>query len=115
MNQQGFYALLYIPRTEVSVPQTAILYSDKQPNIVVKSYVKNAMRKKVEELKLEASGIDPTILTSIKSNINLLTVKMNEGGEEEKSSTELSMAVGFIGGLLIYIFIFMYGGLVMRV
>ena len=53
------------------------------------------MRKKVEALKLEASGIDPNILTSIKSNINLLTVKMNEGGEEEKSSTELSMADRF--------------------
>ena len=114
MKRDGFYALLHIPRAELSVPQSAVFYSDKQPNIIVKSYIKNAMRKKVEALKLEASGIDPNILTSIKSNINLLTVKMNEGGEEEKSSTELSMAVGFIGGLLIYIFIFMYGGLVMR-
>ncbi len=114
MAQEGYYALLYIPRAELSVPQSAVLYSSKQPNIVVKSYIKNAMRKKVEALKLEASGIDPNILTSIKSNINLLTVKMNEGGEEEKSSTELSMAIGFVGGLLIYIFIFMYGGLVMR-
>lgn len=114
MDEEGFYALLYIPRSELSVPQSAVLYSDKQPNIIVKSYIKNAMRKKVEAMKLEASGINPEILTSIKSSINLLTVKMNEGGEEENSSTELSMAVGFIGGLLIYIFIFMYGGLVMR-
>jgi ABC-2 type transport system permease protein len=114
MDPDGYYALLHIPRAELSVPQTAVLYSNQQPNIVVKSYIKNAMRKKVESLKLEASGIDPNILISIKSNINLLTVKMNEGGQEEKSSTELSMAVGFIGGLLIYIFIFMYGGLVMR-
>jgi ABC-2 type transport system permease protein len=82
MAQEGYYALLYIPRAELSVPQSAVLYSSKQPNIVVKSYIKNAMRKKVEALKLEASGIDPNILTSIKSNINLLTVKMNEGGEE---------------------------------
>ncbi len=114
MAKDGYYALLYIPRTELSIPQSAILYSNNQPNIVVKSYLKNAMRKKVESLKLEASGIDPAILSSIKSNVNLVTVKMNEGGEEEKSSTELSMAIGFIGGLLIYIFIFMYGGLVMR-
>jgi ABC-2 type transport system permease protein len=114
MVQEGYYALLHIPRTELSVPQSAVLYSSQQPNIVVKSYIKNAMRKKVESLKLEASGIDPEILISIKSNVNLLTLKMNEGGEEVKSSTELSMAVGFVGGLLIYIFIFMYGGLVMR-
>ncbi len=114
MVTDGYYALLHIPRTELSIPQTAVIYSPKQPNIVVKSYIKNAMRKKVESLKLQASGIDPAILTSIKSNVNLLTVKMNDGGQEENTSTELSMAIGFVGGLLIYIFIFMYGGLVMR-
>lgn len=114
MVTDGYYALLHIPRTELSIPQTAVIYSPKQPNIVVKSYIKNAMRKKVESLKLQASGIDPGILTSIKTNVNLVTVKMNEGGQEENSSTELSMAIGFVGGLLIYIFIFMYGGLVMR-
>ncbi|MBM3435380.1 MAG: ABC transporter permease [Bacteroidetes bacterium] len=109
-----FYAILYIPKTELSLPQSAVLYSPKQPNIVVKGFISNILRKKVESLKLEASGIDPGILTSIKTEINLMTVKMNEGGEEESSSTELSMAVGFIGGILIYIFIFMYGTQVMR-
>ena len=72
------------------------------------------MRKEIESKKLEASGIDPDILKSIKTSINLLTIKIDDGGKEEASSTELSMAVGFIGGLLIYIFIFMYGALVMR-
>lgn len=110
----GLYAVLYIPKTELSLPQSAVLYSPKQPNIVVKGFISNIMRKKVESLKLEASGIDPAVLISIKTDINLVTVKMNEGGEEQNSSTELSMAVGFIGGILIYIFIFMYGAQVMR-
>ncbi len=110
----NLYALLYIPKTELSVPQSAKLYSTKQPNIIVTGYIKNTMRNEVEALKLEASGIDPDILKSIKTSINLLTIKLNKGGKEESSSTELSMAVGFIGGILIYIFIFMYGALVMR-
>jgi len=110
----GLYAVLYIPKSELSLPQSAVLYSPKQPNIIVKGFISNVMKKKVEALKLEASGIDPAVLTSIKTEINLVTVKMNEGGEEENSSTELSMAVGFIGGILIYIFIFMYGAQVMR-
>jgi ABC-2 type transport system permease protein len=114
INPEGFYALLYIPRTELSLPQSAILYSRTQPNIVVKGFISSIIRKKIESLKLEASGIDPAVLASIKTDINLLTVKMNEGGEEESSSTELSMVVGFIGGLLIYIFIFIYGAQVMR-
>ncbi|MBC8488040.1 MAG: ABC transporter permease [Bacteroidetes bacterium] len=114
ITNEDLYAILYIPKTELSVPQSGMLYSAKQPNIVVKGYIKNIMRKEVEALKLSASGVDPDILKSIKTNINLFTIKMSEGGEEEKSSTELSMAVGFICGILIYIFIFMYGALVMR-
>lgn len=109
-----YYAILHIPRTELSVPETGILFSDKQPNIVVKEYVQNVIRKEVEALKLNASGIDPEILNSIKTKINLLTIKINKSGEEESSSTEISMGVGFVSGLIIYFFIFMYGALVMR-
>jgi ABC-2 type transport system permease protein len=114
ITNNDLYAVLYIPKTELSVPQAAKLYSTGQPNIIVKGYIKSVMRKEVEALKLRASGIDPDILKSIKSTIHLLTIKINKAGEEKQSSTELSMAVGFIGGLIIYIFIFMYGALVMR-
>ena len=114
LTDENLYALLHIPATSLTVPETARLYSTKQPNVMVKGYIKEQMRKEVESLKLEASDIDPAILNSIKTSINLLTVKINEGGQEENSSTELSMAIGFVGGLLIYIFIFMYGALVMR-
>jgi ABC-2 type transport system permease protein len=114
INKKGLYAILFIQKTEISVPQSGMLYSTKQPSVIVKGYIKNVMRKEVEALKLNASGVDPDILESIKTSINISTVKINKGGEEEKSSTELSMAVGFISGILIYIFIFMYGSLVMR-
>ncbi len=114
IENNDLYAVLYIPKTELSVPQSAKLYSSGQPNIVVKGYIKNMMRKEVEALKLQASGVDPDILKSIKTSINLLTIKINKAGEEKQSSTELSMAIGFIGGFIIYIFIFMYGALVMR-
>ncbi|MCD4681775.1 MAG: ABC transporter permease [Bacteroidales bacterium] len=110
----NLYAILHIPQTELSVPQSCKLFSTKQPNIIVKGYIKNVLKKEVEALKLNASGIDPDILKSIKTNINLFTIRINKGGEEETSSTELSMAVGMIGGILIYFFIFMYGSLVMR-
>ncbi|MCF8368964.1 MAG: ABC transporter permease [Bacteroidales bacterium] len=114
MTAKNLYALLHIPETSLSVPETARLYSSRQPNLTVKGYIKEQMRKEIEGLKLEASGIDPDVLKSIKTSVNLLTIKINDGGEEETSSTELAMAVGFIAGLLIYIFIFMYGALVMR-
>lgn len=108
------YALIHIPATSLSLPETARIYSSGQPNIIVKGYLRESMRKHIEALKLEASGIDPYVLSSIKTNINLLTIKINEEGTEHSSNTELGMAVGFVSGLVIYIFIFMYGTQVMR-
>ncbi len=108
------YALLYIPKTEVSVPSSAILYSDKQPSISVITYIKSVMRKEVESLKLSASGIDEELLRSIKTNINLSTIKIDETGEEEESYTAVSMGLGIFAGLLIYFFIFIFGAQVMR-
>jgi ABC-2 type transport system permease protein len=114
LDEHKLYAILHIPKTELSVPTSAKLYSIHQPNIVIQGYIKETIRKEVEALKLEASGIDQNILRSIKTSINLMTILIREDGEEKAGSTELSMAVGFIGALLIYIFIFMYGALVMR-
>ncbi len=112
--QDNLYALLFIQPLEYGIPEVAKLYSIRQPNIVVKGYISESMRKSVESMKLELPDIDPNVLKSIKTNINLLTVKITESGDERSSYTELGMGVGFISGLIIYIFIFMYGTLVMR-
>jgi ABC-2 type transport system permease protein len=114
ISKSELYALLHIPATELSVPQTAKLYAFKQPNIMVTGHIKNEMRKVVETNKLKASGIDPDILRSIKSGINLLTIRIDDQGSEKNSSAELSMTIGIVAGILIYIFIFTYGALVMR-
>ncbi|MHC1708238.1 MAG: ABC transporter permease [Bacteroidales bacterium] len=112
--QQGYYALLHIPKTEVSVPEKAVLFSDRQPNIMVKSYIEDVMKKEIESLKLKASGIDKEVLQSIKSDISLITMKLEEDGKEEKSYTEVSMVLGLFAGILIYFFIFLFGSQVMR-
>jgi len=114
LSASGNYALLFIPKTELSVPNTAILYSGHQPSIDVKSHIKEVMRKQIESLKLASSGVDPGIIKSIKSNININTIKIDEKGTETESFTEVSMVVGIFAGVLIYMFIFMFGAQVMR-
>ena len=119
------YALLYIPKTEVALPTNAILYAGTQVNLDVKSYIKNVMGKRIEDLKLEAQLRDLSpdktkpinvtdLLRSIKTSIDISTIKIGADGEEEKSFTEVSMVLAFFGALLIYFFIFMFGSQVMR-
>ena len=121
----GDYALLYIPKTGPSLTTNGILYSNSQVNMNVKSYIKNVMSKRIEELKLDAKlkdlqvGQNQTITTddilrSIKASIDITTIKIGKGGLEEKSYPEVSMILGLFSGILIYFFIFMFGSQVMR-
>ena len=123
--KSGDYALLYIPKTELTLPTSAILYSKSQVNINVKSYIKNVMGKRVEELKLEAKIRDlklvddaklttDDILRSIKASVEISTIKIGDEGKEEKSYPEVSMILGMFSGILIYFFIFLFGSQVMR-
>ena len=114
LEKTGYYGILNIPKTEVSMPETAVLYSLSQPTIEVKSYIKNLMKTRIEDLKLSAAGIDKKTLISIQSNIKLNTMKINEAGSEENSYTEVAMGVGYALALVIYMFIFIFGSQVMR-
>ncbi|MBE0649172.1 MAG: ABC transporter permease [Bacteroidales bacterium] len=119
------YALLYIPAADVALPTNAILYAGTQVNINVKSYIRNVMSKRIEDLKLEAQLADLTkgnsspiqlddLLRSIKTSVDISTIKIGVDGQEEKSYTEVSMVLAIFGAILIYFFIFMFGSQVMR-
>ena len=119
------HALLFIPKTEVTLPTNAILYSEKSVNINVTSYIRNVMSKQIEELKLQArlrelqtDKKDPVsvddILRSIKTSVDINTIKIGDDGKESKSYTEINMVLGMFAGILIYFFIFMFGSQVMR-
>lgn len=138
MTSRKGYAILYIPRPTASVPTSAVIYSEKQASIDLKSYIRNVMAKEVENQKLGAeilkeirkvnpeyksigndtlskeSLISEEILKNIKTNIELTSIRMGEEGKEEKSFTEVSMGVGMFAGILIYFFIFLFGSQVMR-
>jgi len=113
MSKSDYYAILFIPDNVLDSRVTQ-LYSNKQPSMSVKMHITNAIEKEIETMKLAASGIDKSVLESIKTNIDIQTIKWTEDGKEEQSNTELMMAVGFVSGFLIYFFIFMYGAQVMR-
>jgi ABC-2 type transport system permease protein len=113
-SESNYYALLYITHLVANTNNSVILYSDQQPSIGVKGHISAAIEKQLEQKKLRAAGIDENILQSVRTSINLRTIQWTESGEEKESSTELAMIVGYIGGFLIYFFIFLFGAQVMR-
>ncbi len=113
-DESDYYALLYISHIVTYTPNAVRLYSNQQPSFAIKSHIANAMEKFIEHEKMDAAGIDPEVVKSIQTDIKIRTIQWTDSGEEKESSTELAIAIGYIGGFMIYFFIFMFGSQVMR-
>lgn len=107
-------ALLYIPAPEMNVPVNAELFSKRQITMNMRSYIRNTMKTEVENRKLLASGINPDLIKQAKTNINVITIRLDDDGSESKSFTEIEVGLALFSGVLIYFFIFLFGAQVMR-
>ena len=114
-----YYGLLDIPENILNTNKV-IVYSGKQINLDVKSHIDHELERVLEEQKraelVARIGI-PNLeeqMNNTKTRINVETIKLGEDGEAKKGSTEIAMGVGYAAGFLIYIFVFMYGNMVMR-
>lgn len=114
MASDDYDAVLFIHEKIMSTPTGIQLIYDSQPGISVIRYIENTIENDIEKFKLAKSGINQATIEAAKTNIKLVTKKIDEIGEESKSNTELSMIVGMFSGILIYMFIFLYGVQVMR-
>ena len=112
----GYYGVLYISHIVAFEPNSVVFYSDKQPNLATKMHISKAIEEYIRDQKLLAYDIEDldTILKSVKTRINIRTIKLTDDGREKESSTGLVMAVGYAGGFLIYMFIFFFGDQLMR-
>lgn len=117
--QESFYlsdfsAILYIPSDIISGGGAVKLFYKEQPGIIVEEYIKTSIESMIYNFKLQKNNVDLNTIRNAQTSINILTEKIYENGSTERTSTGMQMAVGFGAGILIYMFIFMYGVQVMR-
>lgn len=108
-----YNAILYIP-ADLMTRENVVLYSMKQTPMSTNIYLTNSLTNMVQNQKLINNKIPVDVVNSIKTDINMSTIRLSEEGQEKKSSTGLSMWLGYAAGLLIYMFIFLFGTQVMR-
>ncbi len=113
-NKGEFDALLYIPEFAATSPASIRLFSTKSINISARSYIESRIKHELEYLKLAQKEIDPEILKQVETPISITSIRIDKDGQESLDFTEIRMALGFVTGFLIYIFIFMFGSLVLR-
>jgi len=108
-----FDALLYIPPVNIEDPQGFVVYSEKGLSATTVQSIERTIENEIEEVKLRRSGIDKETLEALKTSIDIKTINLSEQGEKD-SNVGASTVIGFIGGIMVYFFIFLYGAQVMR-
>jgi len=107
------YALLHIPEFDVSHPTGFALYTKINPSPNDIGDLKDMMEDRIKELKMQKFNVDRSLLDSLKTNISINTVKLS-GGQEESSNAGVLFVVGMVCGILMYMFIFIYGAQIMQ-
>lgn len=92
----------------------AVVYSVRQVPMEVETYISNVMKKEIEDQKLQAKGINPKEVHSVKTDINLTIMRMDENGNEKETFTKVQFSLGIALAMLVYMFIIFFGGQVMQ-
>ena len=116
---EGAYGLLYIPEINFDDDSKTYydnleFYSKSNTGINIERSFESQIRRVLEQIKLDRSGLDPELINSLKANVDLNTFNLSDSGEAKESNSDINLAVGYIFGFLIYMFIFIYGGQIMQ-
>ena len=103
-----YYAMLSIKKKEFT------LYSNQQISLAVQKELITQIDEILLLDNLKNSGIKEELITRSKVNVDIKTKIIDDNGMILDSNPEISAGIGFISGILIYMFIFMYGTMVMR-
>ena len=100
----------------VSTPNAVQLISKKQPPIGLINYINTSLKNEIERQKLLAYDIEnlDRILKEINTSVSVQTIRIDKEGDTRQTSTGVAMAIAYIGGLLMYMLVFMFGSMVMR-
>ena len=107
-SKSNYYALLKIDENSFTI------FSNQQIGLNLRKTIENQLENISERNNLKSAGIDIKLIEQAQTDIKIETKIITSDGETESSSTEASIGIGFITGILIYMFIFMYGTMVMR-
>jgi len=112
ITEGNYYALLIIPDSVTN--KRLEMVSKDQISISTKIYITNQIEKKLRYDKLKSMGVDPNVIDEVNPEVYIRTIKINKEGKEEVSSAEIALGIGYVSSFLIYMFIFIYGAMVMR-
>ena len=114
-NSKDIYGWLIIPQDfTLNNPKQITFKSKESATVDLKSKITNAIETAGKNMKLMDKGLSKTFLDSLKMEVTLHTLEVNDEGKFVDSRAEINLGLGAAFAFFIYLFIFLYGVQVMR-
>jgi ABC-2 type transport system permease protein len=113
-NETDNFGLLYIPEFDINKPEGVALYTKENPSVEKVGDLEASIERQIHDLKLKEYNIDEAVLKSLRPKVDMKQFNLTESGEEKSSNSGLLYMLGFILGILIYMFVLIYGIQIMQ-
>lgn len=113
---KDIYGILVIGADVMENPGNVQLYTYGTSTMETENDIEKQIENIIETRKLLSYDIDnlPEIMQQVKTNVTMQTMQIDAEGKEKESSSVVAMGGAYIFGFLIYMFIFLYGAMVMQ-
>ncbi|MDE5900933.1 MAG: ABC transporter permease, partial [Muribaculaceae bacterium] len=110
------YGVLIIDRNIMKKPNGLKLLTANAASIKVELTITDQIESILEKEKLKAYDIEDLdrILEEVKTEVSMQTIRTDRGDDGESQSAAISSAIGTVLNFLLYMFLLMYGSLVMN-
>ncbi len=114
--EENVFGYLAVGKDIVTNPSDITLYSYEPSTMEVERNIASQVEDIIENIRLQAYNIEnlPQIMADVRADVSLSTYRIDEEGQDKASSSVLSYGVAYVFGFLIYLFVFIYGGMVMQ-
>ncbi len=109
------YGLLYVaPVNDIAeVASNVTFYSEDSPSLTIISSIESKLENKIKDLKLIEEGLDLDRIEATKTSVDI-NQESFDGQKSSKVDNILKLAFGGIAGYLLFMFIIIYGNMIMR-
>lgn len=115
LSKSDYDYILYLPEFTLAEPKGVELFGEKQAGMSLNNRISGDLEELIRNQKLKQSGISQSDLDQLKTSVDISTKKIAvETGKEESSNAGASTIIAFIAGILMFMFIMLYGIQVMR-
>lgn len=107
--------IIHIPKTFTEEGGELTYYGKNTLSVGNHSKLENLFVRTLKNEQLVKGGIRPSQLDSIKAIVTISNVEVSDSGSARQTNSVISMFIGFGASMLLYMFLFVYGAIVLRI